>query len=524
MGYSPSDDVGCKRPSDDNGVGPSSKTPKIEALADAIVNDTPVYKKLPVLHNKALPSPDKDFQKLPSPPLKVVDEVLQKLSSPPSDEVSQTSTSPPKKVVDEVFKLPRTKKDLIGYSDDDNQESDSTDDMKYTDNSSDDQESSSESNNNSIVGSSTEEREANDNSSADKSRSSATNREITENAKRSVIKFLPKTVKGLEKRFNTRFVEFTRHGKHEHRNELVALLDEMLRKNAIKRNEYMKLNDLIASSLPDDGNETDIDDTFMELYKRFENEGKKQQKIDLVTMLDELKCRDGISKKHYETLKKRIEWIGKNPISIVKRVTNKIIKSDVKELRKILTDIKENAADEEKIDQLERLLGAGDFIDGEPSLPIILKAIDNLDDVVPKSTVYRLKDLVNDIEKNKYRIVTVFNRLQNARGKEDEKNILKQLASEELLSAEQYDQLNQLKEIEPRSIAIIIKGTKIGRGLKLLPTGSSDLKDKLMEALKDYSKNAPALKRVVKLLDELSERDGISKVEYEAIKKDLNVL
>ena len=57
-----------------------------------------------------------------------------------------------------------------------------------------------------------------------------------------------------------------------------------------------------------------------------------------------------------------------------------------------------------------------------------------------------------------------------------------------------------------------------------LPIGISDLRDKLMEALKDYSKNAPALKRVVKLLDELFERDGISKVEYEAIKKDLNVL
>ena len=32
------DDVGCKRPSDDNGVGPSN--PKMQALADAIINDT----------------------------------------------------------------------------------------------------------------------------------------------------------------------------------------------------------------------------------------------------------------------------------------------------------------------------------------------------------------------------------------------------------------------------------------------------------------------------------------------------
>ena len=251
----------------------------------------------------------------------------------------------------------------------------------------------------------------------------------------------------LEKRFNKRFVEFTRHGKHENRNELVALLDEILRRNAIERNEYMKLNDLIASSLPAGGNETDIDDTFMDLFKRFECEGKEQQKIDLVTMLDELKCRDEISKKHYDVLKKRIEWIGKNPISIVKCVTNEIIDSDIKELHKILTGIK---VDDERIDKLEKLLQAGDYIDGEPSLPIILKAIDDLDGVILKSTVHRLKGLVNVIEKNKYRLITIFNRLQNARDKEDEKNILKQLASEELLSAEQYNQLSQLDEIEPR--------------------------------------------------------------------------
>ena len=70
-----------KRPSDDNDVGPSN--PKLQALADAIINDTPVYNKLPVLHNKALPSPspDEDFRKLPSPPPPA--EVYQKLSSPP---------------------------------------------------------------------------------------------------------------------------------------------------------------------------------------------------------------------------------------------------------------------------------------------------------------------------------------------------------------------------------------------------------------------------------------------------------
>ena len=100
------------------------------------------------------------------------------------------------------------------------------------------------------------------------------------------------------------------------------------------------------------------------------------------------------------------------------------------------------------------------------------------------------------------------------------------MASEELLSAEQYNQLSQLDEIEPRSIAIIIKGTKIGRGLMHLPVRISDLKDTFMKALEEYRKNqhAPTLTRLVKLLEELFRQNGISKSKYEAMKKDLNVL
>ena len=388
----------------------NEKKSKIQALANAIINDTPVKKM--DHHSTKLPAADA-LRKSPPP-------VFQKLPSPPQE------------VVDDVFKVPRTKKDLIGYSDDD-QENDSIDDKKSTDNSS---ESCSESDNNSSDGSTTGDKESIDNLSVV---DDAAADDDDEDAEQPVIKykFLPKTVKGLEKRFNTCFVEFTRHGKHEHRNELVALLDDMLRRNAIERNEYMKLNDLIASYLPT-GESSDIDDTFIHLYKRFECEGKKEQKIDLVTMLDELKCQDGISKKHYDTLKKRIEWIDKNPFSVVKCITNEIIDSDIKELHKILTGIKVYY---ERIDRLEKLLQAGDYIDGEPSLPIVLKAIDDLDGVIPKSTIHRLKSLVNDLDKNKYRIVNIFNRLQNARDKEDEKNILKQLASEELLSAEQYNRL-----------------------------------------------------------------------------------
>ena len=106
------------------------------------------------------------------------------------------------------------------------------------------------------------------------------------------------------------FVEFTVLGKYERRKEFLALLDEMLRRNAIERDEYMRLNDLTAGSLTageersKKSNElTSIDgltDTFIELYKRFKCEGKKEQYIDLGTMLDEPKGRDEISRQSYD--------------------------------------------------------------------------------------------------------------------------------------------------------------------------------------------------------------------------------
>ena len=45
------------------------------------------------------------------------------------------------------------------------------------------------------------------------------------------VKFLPATVDGLGDRFNQQFTEFMWQGKHEHRNELVFLLNELLRQN-----------------------------------------------------------------------------------------------------------------------------------------------------------------------------------------------------------------------------------------------------------------------------------------------------
>ena len=52
------------------------------------------------------------------------------------------------------------------------------------------------------------------------------------------IKLLPETVDELRERFNELYAEFMCKGKHEHRNELVSILDELLRQSAITKDEY----------------------------------------------------------------------------------------------------------------------------------------------------------------------------------------------------------------------------------------------------------------------------------------------
>ena len=63
------------------------------------------------------------------------------------------------------------------------------------------------------------------------------------------VKFLPATVEGLRERFHELYTEFTRQGKHEPINELVFLLDELLRQQGIDREEYTIFNNTHAKSL-----------------------------------------------------------------------------------------------------------------------------------------------------------------------------------------------------------------------------------------------------------------------------------
>ena len=63
--------------------------------------------------------------------------------------------------------------------------------------------------------------------------------------------------------------------------------------------------------------------------------------------------------------------------------------------------------------------------------------------------------------------------------------ILKQLDAEVLLSPEQSEQLSGLEQIDLPTIALGIKDTKDGQGLKFLPRKLTDLKQQLKIWLKD---------------------------------------
>ena len=62
-----------------------------------------------------------------------------------------------------------------------------------------------------------------------------------------------------------------RDKKHENRNELVFILDELLRQKAISHEAYTQVNNLLAESL----GENDNDDESKEIYQRSKRQRRR---------------------------------------------------------------------------------------------------------------------------------------------------------------------------------------------------------------------------------------------------------
>ena len=133
--------------------------------------------------------------------------------------------------------------------------------------------------------------------------------------------------------------------------------------------------------------------------------------------------------------------------------------------------------------------------------------------------------LVDDINKNRYRVKSILTTLNNAQ-EDDIKNALERLARQELLSKEQYEKLAKLEEMDLPSIARVINETKVGRGLSFLPRKVSDLRNSLYSLLTDLAESGNSMikKKLAAVLEELRRSKAISDEQYTVIKKDNDIM
>ena len=104
--------------------------------------------------------------------------------------------------------------------------------------------------------------------------------------------------------------------------------------------------------------------------------------------------------------------------------------------------------------------------------------------------------------------------------KTDIVNTLEALRREDLISLEQYEKLMvDDAAFDPRTTAMIIKDTKVGRGLKFLPRKLTDLKNKIQSTMNEEN---ISLKDILVYLDEMFRKNGISVNDYQSIKKEID--
>ena len=283
-----------------------------------------------------------------------------------------------------------------------------------------------------------------------------------------------------------------RDKKHENRNELVSILDELLRQEAISHEGYNQVNNFLAESLGED------DEDLEEMVEGSENENE-------------------------------------NILSnLIQNTTDLIIKDDKDELVDLLKAIKGEAGDEFintiiKLEELIDVFFTDEFLDGAPILPMI----DELRAAIANSPItklkqQRLKMLIDDISTNRYRVKSILTALNNAQDdKQDIKNVLGRLAREELLSEEQFQKIGMLENsFDLPAIALIIKDTKIGQGINFLPRKMNDLVKYLQLTLEELTETGKsALKNKISgVLNELLRRKAISQDRYNEIKTDNDIM
>ena len=226
----------------------------------------------------------------------------------------------------------------------------------------------------------------------------------------------------LRERLNNLFVEFARDGKMENRNEIVCILD--FRQDSISEDEYSRYNEFLSRSL---GSGVEI----------VENE------------VDNMEVDNDFNQ-------------------LVQSTTDYIVKHDLEELEQL----------NDEYEDVELIKLIRDYLDEKIPAWDVIDYLENGQSLVPKSIQIRYKILVKDIESNRQRVVSILERIKNARENEIQlTNILESMRREDLISRDQYEKLLAIDEaaLELETIASIIKDTKIGHGILLLPRARKDL-------------------------------------------------
>ena len=197
-----------------------------------------------------------------------------------------------------------------------------------------------------------------------------------------------------------------------------------------------------------------------------------------------------------------------------------LILHDKEELEDLMKGIKDEI-DAEFMDivlGIEKLLEeffVEEFVDGETIRSQINALLNQLENSkIPKSKQHRIKMLLDDIEKNRYRVEQIFQRLMDVEDKEEMLTVLKTLVREGHLPYEQFDpDLHTIKEV--------ITNTKVGEGLKFLPRTISNLRHTLQSLLTELKESGSTLlkSKITAIMEELSRRSAIRVGEYENLKE-----
>ena len=211
---------------------------------------------------------------------------------------------------------------------------------------------------------------------------------------------------------------------------------------------------------------------------------------------------------------------------LTKSTVEYIIQHDKEELLQLMEELKDDI-DEEFMDivlSIEKLLEIffeEGFLDGEPIRPQIDDLLNKLEtSEIPKSNQHRIKMLLGDIAKNRYRVEEIIQRLMDEEDKGQMSTILQMLVREGRLSDEQFKELVELEDPDLEKITQIIKDTKIGQGLNFLPWTISNLRHTLHSLLSELEENGSELikSKLASILEELFHRDAIRLKEYVNLK------